>query len=298
MTTPARTFGNSQNSRAILWVLLGTALFTIVFASGKLVGGTVPPVQITFLRYISGFVTLIMVVTVMGRQLRGYRSRKPAAHFMRAFLGCYGGLAIIYSSANMPILDATAISLLYVIFIVGLGVVLLKEHISGQHWVAIALSSLGAATIVGSRGAFQTFDASYLWPAMVALAGAILIAFESILIRTLSQSEKSLTVLLYVNFFGIFLMAVPAWFAWRPMEGAQVAFIMALGPIAIAAQYCVIRGYRMANVSVLGPVDYSWLIFAGLIGFLFFGEVPTPGVLVGVALISVGGIMLGLMKRR
>lgn len=288
----------TDNAKAILWVTLGTALFSLVYASGKFAIGTAAPFQVVFLRYISGFATVVAVTALFGAPFAQYKSARPQAHFTRAVFGCYGGLAIIWSSANMPILDATAISLLYVIFIVALGVVLLKERIGRLHWFAIILSTIGAIVVMGARGAFMRFDPSYQWPAAIAVAGALLIAFEAILIRTLSQSEKSLTVLLHVNFFGIFLVAIPAAMTWQSVTIPEAGLILLLGPLAISAQYCVIRGYRLAEVSVVGPIDYSWLIFAGILGFWFFDEAPTPGVLAGAALIGVGGLMLALMKPR
>ena len=288
----------SQNAKAILWVTLGTALFTIIYASGKMAHGIADPFQVIFLRYVSGFSTLIVVSFLFGDGLFSYRSKKPASHLLRAIFGCYGGAAIIHASAQMPILDATAISLLYVIFIVALGVVLLKERITRMHWLAIGVSSAGAAIVMGAQGAFQSFDPAYLWPAAIALIGALLIAFEAILIRTLSQSEKTLTVLLHVNFFGLFLVAIPAFSAWQSINLTETLLILMLGPIAISAQFCVIRGYRIADVSIVGPVDYTWLLFAGLLGFLFFGEVPSGGVLFGAALIALGGVLLALVKSR
>ncbi|MBL4768527.1 MAG: DMT family transporter [Rhodobacteraceae bacterium] len=288
----------TDNAKAILWVTLGTALFSLVYASGKFAVGTAAPFQVVFLRYLSGFATVVAVTMIFGESFAQYKSARPQTHFARAVFGCYGGLAIIWSSANMPLLDATAISLLYVIFIVALGVVLLKERIGPLHWFAIALSTLGAIVVMGARGAFTSFDLSYQWPAAIAVAGALLIAFEAILIRTLSQSEKSLTVLLHVNFFGIFLVAIPTAMTWQSVTLSEAGLILLLGPLAISAQYCVIRGYRLAEVSVVGPVDYSWLIFAGILGYWFFDEVPTLGVLAGTVLIGIGGLILALMKPR
>jgi drug/metabolite transporter (DMT)-like permease len=288
----------TNNAKAILWVTLGTALFTLVYASGKFTAGTATPFQVLFIRYLSGFATVITVIAMFGAPIVQYKSTQPQTHIARAIFGCYGGLAIIWSSANMPILDATAISLLYVIFIVALGVVLLNERINRLHWFAITLSTIGAITVMAARGAFNDLDPSYLWPAIVAATGALLIAFEAILIRTLAQSEKSLTVLLHVNFFGIFLSALPAVQTWQPLSIPQILPILLLGPLAISAQYCVIRGYRLAEVSVVGPIDYTWLIFAGLLGYWFFDEVPTMGVLAGAALIGIGGLILAIMKPR
>jgi drug/metabolite transporter (DMT)-like permease len=50
-----------------------------------------------------------------------------------------------------------------------------------------------------------------------------------------------------------------------------MSFVL-LGPIAVTAQYCIVQGYRLATLSFVGPVDYTWLIFAGLIGFLFLAS--------------------------
>lgn len=286
----------SENSQAILWVLAGTALFSIVFASGKFAEGVASPLQVMFLRYISGFALLLVLAFRFRAKHTTYRSKKAKTHFIRAILGCYGGVAIVYASANMPILDATAISLLYVIFIIALGIIFLRERISKFHWGAIIISSIGAGVVMISRGAFQNFNLSYLWPAAIAIAGALLIAAEAILIRTLSQAESPMTVLLYVNFFGICLVILPASSTWISTEIIDNLPFLLLGPVAISAQYCIIRGYRIAKVSVLGPIDYTWLGFAGLIGFIFFDELPTLGVILGTALIAIGGIALTFLK--
>ncbi len=286
----------ARNAEAIIWVVLGTAIFSIFYASGKFAGDLASPLQIVFLRYVGGFVTLGCIVAFSGKSYTAYISNQPVSHLFRAVFGCYGGVAIVYASANMPVIDATAISLLYVVFIIPLGVIFLRERIQKSQWAAIVLSGIGATIVMMSRGAFQAFDTAYLWPAFIALSSAMLLAMEGILIRTLSQSEKAMTVLLYVNFFGIFLILPPAILTWRSTELATNLQILLLGPIAITAQYFVVRGYRIADVSVVSPVDYTWLIFAAIIGFFFFNEIPTVGVVLGALLITIGGVWLAALK--
>ncbi|QBF33828.1 DMT family transporter [Thalassococcus sp. S3] len=283
-------------SIAILWVFLGTGIFSGIFASGRFADGIAAPAQVVFLRYVGGVVTLALVMSLRRAPLAQYRSRFVPAHLARALTGCFGGLAIIYASAHMPLMDATAISLLYVVLIVALGALVLKERVSPAHWGAVAVSSAGAAVVLLSRGAFQSLDVAYLMPAAIAFAGAVLLAIEALLIRTLSLADTALTVLLHVNVFGLLLMTGPALLVWQPMDLGPALAICGLGPLALSAQYCIIRGYRSAEVSVLGPVDYTWLIFAALIGFMAFGEVPSAGVLAGSALIAVAGIMLVRMR--
>jgi drug/metabolite transporter (DMT)-like permease len=284
------------NTKAIAWVTIGTALFSLIFASGKFADGSAGSLQILFLRYIGGFATLLLVVAARRERLSAYRSPKPLSHFMRAVFGASGGGALIYASANMPIVDATSIGLLYVVFVIPLGVVFLKERLNRQHLGAIAICCAGAMLIMASRGAFTDFHLAYVFPAGIAILGAALLAVEGLMIKMLSTSDRAMTVLLYVNAFGILLMAGPAVMQWVPLSVESAVSFILLGPIAVTAQYCIVQGYRLASLSIVGPVDYTWLIFAGLIGFLCFGEIPTLGVVSGSAIIAIGGIMLAIVK--
>ena len=135
-----------------------------------------------------------------------------------------------------------------------------------------------------------------LWPALIALLAAVLFAFEGIFIKLLSRIDDLLTTLLYVNFFGMVLLLGPALTAWRSW-GPENLFFVALGPLAITAQYFNLRAFALANVSVLAPVGYSSLVFATLIGWVFFDEVPTRGLIVGAGFVVVGGLVLALSRR-
>ncbi|WP_158264292.1 DMT family transporter [Nitratireductor sp. StC3] len=287
----------TRNFEAVLWTAAGTALFTLVFASGKFAGDSASAPQILWLRYVGGLATLGAVVAATRQPPQRLVSRRPRSHLLRATLGASGGMAAIQAAAGMPIVDATAIGLLQVVFAIGLGVWLLGERIGSRQWSGIVLCTAGAATIVASKGAFRDLDAAYVLPAAIAAAGALLVAGETIMIKTLSVREPALTVLLYVNAFGIAILAAPAWLAWRPLGLTGLWPFVMLGPIAITAQFCIIRGYRLADVALLGPVDYSWLVFAGILGLVFFGEVPGPASYAGAALILAGGLVLARVRR-
>lgn len=291
-----KTVPTGSNLTAVLWVLAGTALFSLIFASGKFAGDNASTFQILFLRYIGGLTTLLSVIGLRGERLTAYRSRKPSAHFMRAAFGASGGLALIYASAEMPIVDATAIGLLYVVFVIPLGMLVFKERINRQHLAGIALCCAGATLMMISRGAFTKFTPAYAWPAAIAILGAALLAVEGLMIKLLSHADRALAVLLYVNGFGVLLMAVPAVTTWKVLSITGALPFLLLGPIAVTAQYCIVQGYRLASLSIVGPVDYTWLVFAGLIGFLFFGEVPTWGAVTGSIVIAAGGIVLAIVK--
>lgn len=282
----------SPNAQAVLWVTASVGLFSIVFASGKFAGDSASPLQILFLRYVGGMITLLCIAFVSGYEIRKFASSTVHLHFYRVFCGAFGGVAIIYSSANMPIVDATAIGLLDTVFLILIGVFFLHERMTVVHWVAIGVCFAGAAIVMLSKGVFEDMNMSYGWPALIALVGAILIALESVLIKQFTRSEKRMTILLYANGFGILLLAIPAMLTWGSLEILYNMSFLVLGPIAIAAQYMTLRGYQLADLSVVGPVNYTWIIFAALIGFVGFNEYPTKGAVIGAIFIVVGGLLL------
>jgi drug/metabolite transporter (DMT)-like permease len=283
-----------NNVQAILWVLLSTAVFTVVFAAAKFADGAIGTFQILWLRYIGGFLTLSVLVARAG-SLHHFKSKASHLHFLRALFGCSAAAAITWATGRMPVADASAIGILYGVITVLLGIFFLKEVVSTRHWLAVLVSFVGAAIVIGGQGAFQSVVT--VWPVVVALLSAVLMASEGLLIRVLSQTEDALTMMLYVTGFGILLMALPAFLEWRTIDTKILVGCLALGPLSVVAQYCTIRGYRMAPLSVVGPVDYSWLIFAMILGFVAFGEQPSAGVLVGGTFIIVGGILLSRTRR-
>lgn len=285
----------ATNAEAIAWVLLSTGIFSLIFASGKFAGDTASVVQINFLRMVGGFVVLMGIVAFSGANPKSYRSRRPMAHFMRAVLGVGGAVLAIQAQADMPTVDATAMGLLYVVFVLILGMAVFHERIGRRQWSGILLCCLGAVVIMVSRGAFQQFDPAYVLPASYAILGAALFAVEGLLIKHLSVHDRPMVLLVHVNVFGLLLLAIPAWFAWQALPLTDMLIYLALGPIGVFAQYCTIRGYGMADISIVGPVDYSWLIFAALIGW-FFGEIPTTGVVAGAVLIAGGGVVLATVR--
>lgn len=284
----------SNNTQAILWVLLSTALFTIIFAAAKFADGAIGTFQILLLRYVGSFVTVLILASRSGRMAQHW-SKKPQLHFIRALFGSFAAAAITWASANMPIADATAIGMLNGILTVILGILFLKEYVGLQQWIAVSITFAGAMMVMIAQGAFQNNFVAI--PATIALISAVLLAAEGLLIRILSQTETAITMMLHVSFFGICLMSIPATLEWQSVSPEIYLSCIALGPLSVLGQYCTIRGYRIAPLSVVGPIDYSWLIFATLLGVVVFTELPGLETLVGGGLIILGGILLSKVQR-
>ncbi|WP_415817221.1 DMT family transporter [Bordetella tumbae] len=286
----------ASNLNGVLWALAGMGLFSFIYVSGKLSGTGASALQIMWLRYVGGFATMALALLTQRDIARALSTTQPVLHACRAAAGGIGGVAAIFAAAHMPVASASAIGLLDGLFTVLLGVIILREHVSPRQWMGTIVSLTGAMTVVGSQGAFSVWGTDSAGPALIALLGALLVALESILIKTLVRAESTFTVLFYVNFFGSLILAWPGLANWHGIPIQWLLAFLILGPVAILAQYCNINAFRRASASVVGPIRYSWVVYGAAFGMLFFNEPISLATGIGIALVLVGGGWLATSK--
>lgn len=296
MTTPPPIATDWTNLRSVGFVLLAVAIFSLIFISGRVAGELASPLQIMFLRYVGGVITVIVIAVLRRENWHSLQSQHRWSQAMRALAGGLGGGAIIYGNSAMPLVDANAISLTSAVFTMIIGYFVFHDRLRAAGIAGALACITGAAIVMTARGAFSTLDAGYLVPASVVLVGALLLATEYVFIKILATSDRPLVTLVHANVFGMLILLVPAILTWRSTGPINLA-LLCLGPFAILGQYLNIRGFVAARISVLAPVGYSSLIFAALWGWLFFAELPTFGVILGCVVIAVGGTTLALSRR-
>ncbi len=302
LLSPRRDAGQafSDNTAGVLLAMLGVALFTPIFAAGKLSGGVAPALLIMAMRYLGGAITVSVAIAATQTPLSALRSDRIWFHVLRAFCGIGGGAFTIHAATTLPVADAASIGLTKGLLIVLFAAVILGESLTLRHLLAGLLCASGAAVVVWATVGAPGADGGgkNLEGAVSAFAGAVLIAFEALLIKVLSRREHALGVLIHANGIAATLFFFPAlWLACDAELGAvDVAPFLLLGPLAIAGQYCNVLAYRRADAVILGPVGYSWILFSAILGYLWFEEVPGPESAVGAALIIAGGIGLARIR--
>ncbi|ABC22807.1 hypothetical protein F11_10315 [Rhodospirillum rubrum F11] len=292
--------GVHDTARGVAWVLVACVIFTLVYASGRLAGGGVGGLQIMAIRYASALVCIVGFALARRGGVSACRSPRPFRHFSRAMMGGLGGACLIQGVTLLPMAEASAIGLLDGVFSVILGIVLLGERVRPLRWLGVALSLVGGVLVIAGRA-----DLSGLLDHLLAggavfypLAGAAFVAMERVLMRQLALREGKMAILFHVNLFGTLILMPVALMTWVPLEGPTLALLIAFGPLALLGQFCNIRGFALAEVSITGPVWYSWLIFAAALGWVMFDEVPGPGVILGGAVIALGGVFLCASGRK
>ncbi len=282
------------------WVTLGAFLFAFMFMLPKLVSAAVPPPQVAFLRYFAGFLTILpfflrvqglqgVLPEIVGRPKR----RLNLMHALRACCGITSVAFGTYAVTHIPLANAQAIAMTNGVFAVILAAVFLRERLSSADLAAGAVCLAGAVVVAG-----PDLDAPG-WVSLGALA-ALVQAFawgaEVVLLRFAAVNDTPQRTLTIVNGSACLILLIATVWLWRLLPLPDLLVLLAMGPVAIVGQYCNIRGFQLAVTAKLVPIKYSGLVFAALLGLIFFDEWPRPAAVAGAVMICAGAIYLARHK--
>jgi len=244
----------------------------------KLLGQSLDSLQIAFFRCLFGFLAILPFV-LLQKGHHAFRTTHPVGHFLRGVLGVAAVIAGFYATTRLPLTDSTAISFTAPLFMILTAIFVLGETVRWRRGLATAAGFIGVLIMVRpDRGAI---DAA----AAIALFGAFLGALSTTLIKRLSTTEPALTILVYFGLFSTLLTAVPAWLAWRQPEPSQWVMLALVGAIGAIGQFFQVRAFAIGELTAVAPIDYARLIFAGILGFVVFAEIPDRYTVAGAAVI-------------
>lgn len=286
--------------KAMGWAVLGSFLFALMFCLPKLTSDAVPPVEIAFLRYLAGFLTILpfflhrygaaeAVPEVLGRS----RRRLNLLHMLRAGCGVASVAFGSYAVLNIPVANAQAIAMTNGVFAVALAAVFLRERVTLRDFVAGAICLAGAIVVAGPDPAAPGWISL---GAAAALVQAFAWGSEVVLLRFAAVNDTPQRTLTIVNGSAALGLAVFTAWAWDRLPLTDLLILLAMGPIAIFGQYCNILAFKAAETAKLVPIKYSGLVFAALLGLLFFDEWPRPAAILGAAMIVGGALFLARHK--
>jgi drug/metabolite transporter (DMT)-like permease len=121
--------------------------------------------------------------------------------------------------------------------------------------------------------------------ALVGLAASILAAFAFVSIREMSDTEPAFRIVFYFSLFSALISAVPLTWAWQPLDQHQLGLLLVIGLLATVSQIVMSKAYGLAPPGLIGPFAYLAIVFAGIVAWLRWGEMPDLTSLIGAALI-------------
>ena len=134
--------------------------------------------------------------------------------------------------------------------------------------------------------------------ALIAVVSALTFAVANILIRMLSRTEPPNRILFYYHIGGTLAFAVPAWWVWVTPIGAEWLMLFMIGVMTTIGMIGFVRGFAVGEANAVGPIEYVRLIYAALLGYYIFGEVPDIWTLAGALLIVASTLYIARAEAR
>jgi len=272
----------------VLMATLGIFLLTGMDAVVKAQMQTHPVVVSIFLRFVmGGLVALVAMAWLAPPRPTGPEVR---ANLLRVPLVVLTAGSFFYSISQLPLAEAISLSFLAPAFIAVLGVVLLKEKLDRNILLALAAGFAGMLVMLLPK--LQEGITGSTLGVIAALFSAFAYAFNIILLRRLAVNQHPATIVAFQNWGpAVLLLPAAVWF-WSSPDGADLAMFLLSGLLGTSGHLLLTYAFSRANASRLAPTEYTSLVWAAIIGFTMFGEVPTLYTFAGAALIVLGAFTL------
>jgi drug/metabolite transporter (DMT)-like permease len=251
---------------------------------GKWLISTYSVGQVLLLRSISAILILSPFIARVGIGAF-FRAPRPWLQVARAAFATFEVACFYWALSGMSLADTMTFYLAGPIYVTAVSPFLLGEHVGWRRWMAVIAGFVGVMIALGpTGGAFSPH-------ALVAIAGSL--SFSIFMVCTRLVRGTSDVVLVGTQVIAALIFgAVTAPFTWVPVSWFDAGLLALLGAVAMTAFLCINRSISLAPASVVVPYQYTSIVWAVLLGYIFFGDVPSWHMIAGAATIIGAGIYI------
>lgn len=277
-------------SRGIALFSLGSLGLVCMSAIVKALGSRLPPFEMLFFRSFIGF--LLVVWLFRADLMEPLRTKRPGAHFFRGFVGACGNACFFWTITHMLLADSQALQFSRPLWMVPLALFFLSETVGIQR-ITVALIGF-AGILLYVRPFTEGFDHN----ALVGAAGGFFAALVIVAIKNLQTTESTKVIMFYYAFWNGLFSFLPAMFTWIMPTPFEFLMLIVIGIMGIGGQALMTQALSYGDATALAPLDYSRIVYAAIIGFIFFGEFPGLMSIAGIALIVCASMYLVISERK
>lgn len=280
----------NSNLISIGWVLLWSVSISISLSVNKILGQSMNTVMIVFSRIAFGMI--FFAPFLLQAKVKDFKTKKIAFHVLRVLFTCGSMLCTYYAYANLELSFATSIGFTAPLITTVFSIIFLKEKVRWDKWFVIFLGFCGVVVIA------HPTNFPFNMAVLVALAANLFASSALVVLKTLTRTESVLTIMLYLNVLSFFVIGSFATSVFELPTSSELLLLGILGAFASFSQFCYTQALKNANPSVVAPFEYSRLVFAIPIGYLFFSELPTTQTLIGSSIIIASNLILTFREAR
>jgi len=270
---------------AIFCIVASGAVFNCANAASKWLVGTYPVGEVLFSRALIALISMAIFI-LPGTGLIVFRTRRLGAHGMRACSQVGSQTMLLLAFSMMPLAGATAIMFSSPIFSTLASSYFLNERVGAVRWAVLLIGFLGVLVIA------QPGADSFQIGALFALGNAVLFGTVVAGVRGMSSTESTETLIMYQLSLLTLAYAFFLPFGFIMPTGFDALVMIGSGVGNGAAQYLWTRAIHLAPTSAVVPFQYIQLVWAMLLGFAIWGDLPTINLLIGSAVVIASGMFL------
>jgi drug/metabolite transporter (DMT)-like permease len=269
----------------------GYFFFGLQDASNKWLVASLPVWEVLFVRS----VVIVTLCCAFGRLRlieRVVATPVKRSIAMRAGLTLSAWLIYYTAARSLPLAQLLTLYFAAPLMITAMAGPVLGERVTRMQWASVAIGFIGVMV------ASDPFAVRLSLPTLMVLIAASLWAMAMILTRRIARRESSMVQMLAVNLIFAVVTGALCLAEWRAPDALSWGLLIAVGVLGGLGQYFIFEAVRRAPASVMAPVEYSALLWAFILGFVVWGDVPVAAVWAGAGLIVVAGVVLVAGERR
>lgn len=297
MSTAQVAIESNRSQEGIICLSLGLFLFSFQDMIIKSFSDEYSILQIVCFRSSIAFILLSVAGMIKyGRKI--FKIRQPGFILARGFFFFMAFTFYYIAYPVMPVADVVAITFLAPVIVTMLSIVFLKEKVSFLMWAAIILGFLGVLIVVGPSGQFRSIGT------FLAFACAITYAISSVLTRFIRHGDQPITIAIFMmltlvvlsilTYLIILALNIAPGISpsldflirdWRWISGRDGGLLLTTALLASVGFYLHSRAYLIAPASHVTPFEYSYVLYAVILAYVIFGEVPKQTTLLGLTVL-------------
>jgi drug/metabolite transporter (DMT)-like permease len=280
--------------KAIGFKLISALMFAALSAFVRQLSDAIPVGQLVFFRSACAIPPVLLIYAYRGELASAVYTSRPLGQLGRGALSVGGMFTNFSALSRLPLADATAVSFASPLITVALAAVILKERVRAYRWTAVLVGFAGVIVMlvphfdVGHYAAAGAAAAATIG-SLLALISAFCNAGTVIQTRRLTQSETTSSIVFYFSLVTALAGAVTLPFAWHTPTASELLMLVSMGIFGGIGHIFLTESYRFAAASVVVPFDYSAMLWALMLGYWMFGELPSALVYVGAGVVAGAG---------
>ncbi len=275
---------SSDSTKGLLYMFMATIVLACMHGMVRYLGTDLHPFVIAFYRNLFGLIAILPLVFKAG--LSGLQTRRPGVVLLRSISGVFAMLSWFYGLSKVPTAEATALSFTAAIFTAIVAYILLGEKMRLHRWIAILGGFVGVIVVL------QPNTENYNPYMLLVLVSCVFWGLSVTLVKLLTRTDSTISIVAWMSILLTVMSLPPALLYWQWPDADQFILLGIMGVLATLGHLGMTQALSLADTTAVMSIDFMRLIWAALIGTLFFGDVFDIYTWIGATIIFSSGLYI------